>query len=417
LPPGPDGQRRRETDGGFASGKEAADARAEVLAQHRAGTLPKDGKLTLAQWLRTWLTTQEEIRGLRDGTMIDYRRHVEQYWIPRLGHLKLSELRARHVTNALAAIKRERDQSIERTQAANAAYAAQAEKQNVVRRARGHKRMAKPKRVPVPRPFGAATAQRVHATLRAALNAAVRTEEVSRNVAVFAETPRVMRMKVRPWEPEQLGAWLDAIADERLYALYHLGAFAGLRRGELCGLSWDDVDLDAERLVVWSQITGPSYRKARAAEKRGQPGKYLTRIKTSDGEARIVDLDTLTTDVLKLWRRKQIAERLAWGPAWSNPDNLVFTRANGRPLDPDWVYKNFIRLVRAAGHRLVPLHHLRHGSASLQLSAGVDIAVVSKRLGHSKIDLTSETYGHLIGKAGKNAAEAAAALVPRHKTA
>jgi integrase len=95
----------------------------------------------------------------------------------------------------------------------------------------------------------------------------------------------------------------------------------------------------------------------------------------------------------------------------------VFTREDGRPLDPDWVYKLFVRLVKRAGLPVVALHHLRHGSASLQLSAGVEIAIVSKRPGHSKIDLTSDTYGHLVGKAGKSAAEAAAGLVPRRKTA
>jgi integrase len=265
----------------------------------------------------------------------------------------------------------------------------------------------------VPRPFGPATAERVHATLRAALNAAVRAEEVTRNVAVHAEKPRVERGKVKPWEPEQLGEWLDSIASQRLYALYHLGAFAGMRRGELCGLGWDDVDLARSRLTVRWQITGVSYRKARAAKKKGQPTRYRTRPKTSDGEARIMDLDDLTVKVLKAWRKQQRTERLAWGPDWANPDDLVFTRENGAPLDPDWVYKTFVRLVDRAGLPLVPLHHLRHGSASLQLSAGVEIAIVSKRMGHSKIDLTSDTYGHLIGKAGKQAADAAAALVPR----
>jgi integrase len=70
----------------------------------------------------------------------------------------------------------------------------------------------------------------------------------------------------------------------------------------------------------------------------------------------------------------------------------------GAASDPDWVYKEFVRLVRQARIRELPLHHLRHGSASLQLAAGVDIAIVSKRLGHSKINLTSDTYGHLIGR-------------------
>jgi integrase len=319
-------------------------------------------------------------------------------------------------TDALAAMKRKRDKEIAKAQAINARYATEAEAENARRQAKGFKRMTKPKRVPVPRPFGPATAQRVHATLRAALNAAMRAEEVFRNVAVHAERPRVSRKKVKPWEPEQLGVWLDSIAEHRQYPLFHLAAFAGLRRGELCGLGWDDIDLDAARLTVWWQITAVSYRKAKAAEKRGEPSVYRTRPKTADGEARIVDLDAYTVVVLKAWRKQQIAERLAWGPGWSNPDSLVFTRENGSPLDPDAVYKTFVRLVDKTGPRLVPLHHLRHGPASLQLAAGVDIAIVSKRLGHSKIDLTSDTYGHLIGNAGRDAAEAAAALVPRRKT-
>ena len=90
-------------------------------------------------------------------------------------------------------------------------------------------------RVAVPRPFGPATARRVHGTLRAALNAAVRAQEVPRNVASLADLPREIRRRVRPWTPEQLGGWLDSILAERLYPLYHLAAFSGLRRGELCG--------------------------------------------------------------------------------------------------------------------------------------------------------------------------------------
>jgi integrase len=103
------------------------------------------------------------------------------------------------------------------------------------------------------------------------------------------------------------------------------------------------------------------------------------------------------------------------GRAYRNDENLVFTRADGSPLDPGQVTKEFKRLVRQAGLRDVPLHMLRHGAASLQIEAGVDIAVVSKRMRHSKIGLTSDTYGHLIGTVGKTAAEAAAALVPRHQ--
>jgi hypothetical protein len=146
LPPGGDGERRQVTEGGFATGKEAAEARAEVLAKHRAGALPKESKLTLGEWLRVWLTTQEEVRGLREGTMIDYRRHVEQYWIPRLGHLKLSELRVRNVTDALAGIAKARERAIQQALDRNAAVATAAEQHNAKRRAKGLRRTVKPTR-------------------------------------------------------------------------------------------------------------------------------------------------------------------------------------------------------------------------------------------------------------------------------
>lgn len=399
--------------GGFATGKDAANARAEVVRKHREGMLPQNDKLTVEQWLRQWLLTQEEVRGLRDGTMVDYRRHVESYWIPSVGNLKLADLRPQHVTNTLRKIMKERQAGIEAATQVKARCEAEAAKADEERQRAGRKRQIKPKRVVVPRPFGPATARRVHATLRAALNAAMRAQEVPRNVAALAEKPMERRRRVKPWTPTQLGAWLDAIAGERLYPLYHLGAFVGLRRGELCGLSWDDVDFDGGRLILGWQITSISYRKARTAEKQGRKISYRVRLKTSEGEDQPVDLDTETISVLRKRHRAQAKERLALGRAYRNDENLVFTRADGLPLDPTQVYRVFKRLVRQHGLPDVPLHHLRHESASLQIEAGVDIAVISKRLRHSKISLTSDTYGHLIGSVGKTAAEAAAAVVPR----
>lgn len=188
-----------------------------------------------------------------------------------------------------------------------------------------------------------------------------------------------------------------------------------MRRGELCGLSWDEVDLDAGRVVVGWQITNISYRKARKAEKEGGKISYRVRVKTAEGEDLPVDLDSETISVLRKWRRVQSEERLALGRAYRNDENLVFTRADGLPLDPIQVYRVFKRLVEKHGLPNIPLHSLRHEAASLQIEAGVDIAVVSKHLRHSKISLTSDTYGHLIGTVGKAAAEAAAAVVPRRR--
>lgn len=413
LPINANGDRKQKTKGGFATGADAYNARAGLIKQHRDGLLLEDGKTTVATWLREWLINQEEVRGLRDGTLVDYRRHVESYWIPAIGHIKLTDLRPQHVTNALRAIRIDRDKAIKAAKALKQQYAAEAVNADEKRKAAGLKRPVKPKKVIVPRPFSASTALRVHSTLRSALNAAVRAQEIPRNVATLAELPRETRRRVKPWTPEQLGGWLDAIAGERLYPLFHLAAYTGMRRGELCGLSWDDIDLDAGQVTIAWQITDLGYRKARAAEKDGNRIPYRVRPKTADGEDRTIDIDAGTIAVLKAWRLQQVKERLKLGRAYRDRDNLVFTREDGLPLDPQLAYTTFKRLIRRHELPEVPLHHLRHGAASIQIEAGIDIAVISKRLGHSRISLTSDTYGHLIGTVGRTAAEAAAAVVPR----
>lgn len=111
-------------------------------------------------------------------------------------------------------------------------------------------------------------------------------------------------------------------------------------------------------------------------------------------------------------RLAQDAHRVEWGDAYSD-HGLVFAREDGTPWPPTRLTKRFNELVRAAGLPKVNLHALRHGQASLMLAAGVPIAVVSKRLGHSTISLTSDTYSHLLEGVGRDAAERAAALVPR----
>ena len=128
----------------------------------------------------------------------------------------------------------------------------------------------------------------------------------------------------------------------------------------------------------------------------------------------MVDLDDGTVGALLGHRLRQDVERADWGDAYSD-HGLVFARENGEPLHPETVTKRFAKLAEAAGLRPVRLHDLRHGQASLMLAAGVDLAVVSKRLGHSSIAITSDTYSHLLEGVGRDAAKRAAALVPRNR--
>ncbi len=181
-------------------------------------------------------------------------------------------------------------------------------------------------------------------------------------------------------------------------------ALTGLRRGEAVGLRWRDVDLTRGVLIVRQQIV-----RQRDQLVAGPP-------KTRSGEERRVDLDIGTVGVLITHRLRQDEDRQRIGLPVPAHD-LVFTWPDGTAYSPDYVSRQFKLLSKRADLPVKRLHDLRHGSASLQLAAGVPIAVVSQRLGHSTITLTADTYSHLLEGVGRDAAERAAALVPRRANA
>jgi len=356
------GNRRQLSGAGFATKKAATEARDLKRTEVSAGTHRDDGKQTVATFLSKWLEDKVGDGGLRPSSALMYRRYVEMDLIPGLGRTRLSDLTEGQVETFLRGLRAK------------------------------DKKTGEPKR-------GAVTVRRIHAVLRSALGDAKQKRLVAFNAAVDVALPVVDSSKVRPWEPEEVASFLDSAANHRLGALYELAVFSGLRRGEVTGLRWSDVDLTKRRLTVRTQ--------------RVQVGGSVVegRAKTKAGEDRRVDLGERAIGALMAHRLSQELEREQWGEAYED-DGLVFAKENGRPLLPQYVTRLFDSLVAEAGVRRVRLHDLRHAAASLMIAAGVDIAVVSKRLGHSSIGVTADVYGHLIGNAGRSAADAAESLVP-----
>ena len=235
------------------------------------------------------------------------------------------------------------------------------------------------------------------------------------NAAIDATVPRAQRPKVRPWEPEELGTFLDSVSTHPLAPLFELMALAGLRRGEACGLRWADVDLAHGILVVRQQLVQVYGHTVRCEVCRGAyRGVIFGAPKTASGEARRVDLGDRGIGVLLAHELNQAEHRAALGDGYTDHD-LVFARPNGNPLAPEQVSKTFATIVRDSGLRRVRIHDLRHGRASTLLAAGADLAVVSKMLGHSSLTLTADTYSHLLNGVGRQAANAADALLPRRR--
>lgn len=356
---------RLQLSGTAATRKDAIAAKAEVMRQREAGMLDGDRTITVGQYLEDWYRrrTVDAETPLRASTAKSYRDHLDRFWLPLIGRIRLRDLRAGDIERAMDTIRR------------------------------GHPTM------------GPTSRARVFGTLRSAMRSAVRRKvlPVSPTDAVDRGGKPVKR-QVKPWSPETLGAFLDdeRVRSHRLYPAYVLAAYSGLRRGEVCGLQWQDVDLDEGTLTVERQRVSVNY-----AVTESDP-------KTENG-LREVPLVPEVVAALKAWRVQQKAERLLLGEAWpSDEPAWVFTDALGQPWHPVSLSQQFRRLVQKTGLPYIRLHDLRHGTASLLLNSGVaNLFTVSRILGHSDISVTSDVYGHMDPKRAAEAMAAAALRVPR----
>ena len=249
---------------------------------------------------------------------------------------------------------------------------------------------------------GAVTIKRIHATLSSALADAVQDGLLGENAAAGARLPRIEKNRIKVWEPADAGRFLDAATEHRLGALFEVAILSGMRRGELCGLRWQDVDLAARRLVVRVQLV--------------QVGKEVVEgtIKTDAGQDRVVALSDRAVAALLTWQFQQGQEREEWGDAYQD-SGRVFTYENGRQLRPGYPSKLFELMVEKLGLPHMRFHDLRHFHASLMLASGQDMAIVSKSMGHSNSQITRDLYAHMVGDAAHNAAEGASSLLPMSK--
>jgi integrase len=368
------GRRDRVRRGGYLTRRDAAAARDALL--HRSAEDRGVEAWTVARWLRYWLTTRTSIR---PSTLRSYTEHVEHHLIPHLGRVRLGELTGRQVADMFHTLG-----------STNNGWG---------------------------RPPAPATLHRIRATLRSALNAAIREGLLRDNPARHIELPtprrpqalvwtdhrvaawreRGERSAVAVWTVQQLVAFFKFVADDRLYALWWLIALRGLRRGEAAGLRWTDVDLDHRVIVIGQQRI--AYGRTVAV---GPPKTASSR--------RVIALDRVTARMLRTHLRQQRAERKLAGDAWQD-SGYVFTTPDGAPLHPDYLTRRFRRLVDLSGLPPVRLHDLRHGAATLAHATGADLKTVQELLGHASIVLTADTYTSVLLDLHFKTAEAVARLV------
>jgi integrase len=358
LPAGPDGKRRRRGVGGFRTKREAKAAEAEALRRIRDGVFVEPSRLTVGAYLtEMWLPAMSS--QVRATTLGGYRHNVRAYLVPRLGDIPLQRLTTARV---------------------GAFYG-----ELVASGGKGG------------RPLSAKTVRYVHTTLRRALRDAVADGLVIRNVAAQARPPRVGRVEMHTWTAEQVGTFLAAVREERLYPAWLLLATLGMRRGELLGLRWVDVVLKEGRIAIRHTLVMVDGKPVMAEPKTAKGRRSLT-------------LAPEVLETLRTHHARQAAERLSWGADYTD-SGLVITTEDGRPMHPETLSGLFVRQAKRAGLPPIRLHDLRHSVASILLARGVHPKVVSEMLGHATIALTLDTYSHVIPSLQQEAASVVAAAV------
>jgi integrase len=235
--------------------------------------------------------------------------------------------------------------------------------------------------------------QYVHVTLHKALKQAVRDGLVPRNATESVKPPQVRREEIRPLTPEQVKTLFEAAKWDRLEALYVLAVTTGLRQGELLGLKWDDVDMEAGTLQVRRTLT------------TAKGGPVLSAPKTK-GSRRTVKLSQTALEALRSHLARQLEEIGRVGSLWRE-NSLIFASEVGEPLRRQYVTaRRFKPLLRRAGLPEIRFHDLRHTCATLLLTKNVNPKVVSEMLGHASIAITLDTYSHVLPTMQESAAKA-----------
>ncbi|MEU9343740.1 tyrosine-type recombinase/integrase [Streptomyces sp. NPDC048278] len=364
--------------------KDALAKLTEKIAASNRGIPMPSAQGSVAAYLTYWLDAVA-VHQLRENTHTRYTAVTRLYLIPGIGRKKLAKLTAKDVRTWLNQL---------RTTCQCCARGLDTARDEPLCCAAG-KCCA--------RRLSPLTLAYVHSVLKSALEHAVREEEIPRNVArnVRTGTPRPRRFE--PLTADEARTFLAATSGHRLQPLFELALHTGLRKGELLGLRWEDLDLASGTASI-----------RRTLQRTNSGGLTALPTKTKSSERRIV-LPTLCRRSLEQHRDRQLQEREAVGTGWED-SGYVFTRPDGAPIEGSTLTRHFNTLLRQARLRRIRFHDLRHSTATLLLEQGVELVVIKELLGHAHIGVTATVYAHvrlrlqrdaidLLGHALRNPAE------------
>jgi integrase len=343
------GKRRRKWHSFLGTKRQAQVECAKLIAEIKNGTALDPAKATLREYLERWLAhmaTQVSPRSAEN-----YREVVEHWIVPALGNVQLARLQPEQIAQAYSNALTEGGKD-----------------------GRG---------------LSSRSVLLMHRTLSQSLKHAVIWKLRGDNPASFCKPPRVERKEMKVLDLDSTASLIEFARGGRLYIPILFFALCGLRRAEVAALRWNRVDLDARRLSVSTSI------EQTAQGVREKPPKT--------GKARSIALPALVVEELRRHRVSQAEQLLALGVRQAEETHICL-REDGSPWPPRVLTYAFARVIRASGLTKVRLHDLRHGHATHLLVANTHPKVVQERLGHANIQLTLDTYSHVLPSMQEDAA-------------
>ena len=325
--------------------KEVREKMQTAIAELNAGTYLEPLKMTVGEWLDIWVT--EYLGNAKPHTRKSYEGVIKNHIKPAIGAVKLTSLTRVQVQKMINGLRSTKQTSL------------------------GDK--VNPK-----------TAKNVHGVLHSALSQAILCGYLNTNPADRTVLPKRSKAEIQVLDNEQLPAFLKAIEGHPFQYLYQIDLFTGMRQSELLGLQWGDIDFEHKVVTVRRQLQYLGSAK----------GGYMYAT-PKNNKPRIIALPDKAVDAFKRQRVLQTTARLAAGPLWNNPDDLVFTNELGTHLKHDLIYRHLKRIFASMGTPDLRFHDLRHSYAVLSLQSGCDIKTVQENLGHYAAAFTLDTYAHV----------------------
>lgn len=325
--------------------KEVREKMQAAIAELNNGTYLEPLKMTVGEWLDVWVA--EYLGNAKPHTRKSYEGVIKNHIKPAIGAIKLTSLTRVQVQKMINGLRSTKQTSM------------------------GDK--VNPK-----------TAKNVHGVLHSALSQAILCGYLNTNPADRTVLPKRAKTEIQVLDNEQLPAFLKAIEGHPFQYLYQVDLFTGMRQSELLGLQWSDIDFENKVVTVRRQLQYLGSAK----------GGYMYAT-PKNNKPRIIALPDKAVEALKRQRVMQNTARLAAGPLWNNPNDLVFTNEIGEHLKHDLIYRHLKKIFSAMGTPDLRFHDLRHSYAVLSLQSGCDIKTVQENLGHYAAAFTLDTYAHV----------------------